>query len=376
MNNIKPIDRKYFDQILGVLSQSKSIDSDYLYEVYSAAIEGIGELTANNTLGNIGGINHFEIIQYCIGEYLYSVMNRSKEQIEEFTNNQEIFNSMVSVVADKYLSLSKFSFNEEKMTHKFLPPVSSLYLYINFISNILNGYQKKSPKTTLVTDLLIKSMSIARCTLDLLINGFETEAFSSWRTLHECECTLIVMAKYGNKAVDEYLKHMKYGLAFRDVMDDKEEETRIFNAMKEELKSHNFKSKDIKKFIEYGWLYVCDDFKEEEGYKLNFRDGLERIAGLSEYASRYETSSEIIHSTPLLIYSSKEYFYYVTLLSLYESFFRLERIFVSVFSSNVDTKQMEQYEKMRNVYYAQLVNIHKRESNAFNAWHQTQSIGK
>ena len=78
-----------------------------------------------------------------------------------------------------------------------------------------------------------------------------------------------------------------------------------------------------------------------------------------------EISSEIIHSTPLLIYSNKEYFYYMTLLSLYESFFRLEQVFVSLFSKRVSPEQMKQYEEMRKVYYAQLVVNHKRELQAF-----------
>ena len=83
------------------------------------------------------------------------------------------------------------------------------------------------------------------------------------------------------------------------------------------------------------------------------------------YSKRYELSSEIIHSTPLLIYSNKEYFYYMTLLSLYESFFRLEKVFVSLFSKRVSEVQMKQYEEMRKVYYSQLVIIHKREMETF-----------
>ena len=82
-------------------------------------------------------------------------------------------------------------------------------------------------------------------------------------------------------------------------------------------------------------------------------------------SKRYEISSEIIHSTPLLIYSNKEYFYYTTLLSLYESFFRLEKVFVSLFSKRVSPEQMVQYEEMRKVYYSQLVVIHKKELDTF-----------
>ena len=55
----------------------------------------------------------------------------------------------------------------------------------------------------------------------------------------------------------------------------------------------------------------------------------------------------------------------MTLLSLYESFFRLEKVFTSLFSKRVNPSQMQQYEEMRKVYYSQLVVIHKRELETF-----------
>ena len=157
---------------------------------------------------------------------------------------------------------------------------------------------------------------------------------------------------------------MNFGLAFNNTIPDKEQQDKIFYEMKEEMREYGLKSKDIRKYIEYGWLYLIAD-KDDPNFKLNFRDGLEKLAGLEMYSKRYELSSEIIHSTPLLIYSNKEYFYYMTLLSLYESFFRLEKVFVSLFSKRVSEVQMKQYEEMRKVYYSQLVIIHKREMETF-----------
>ena len=55
----------------------------------------------------------------------------------------------------------------------------------------------------------------------------------------------------------------------------------------------------------------------------------------------------------------------MTLLSLYESFFRLEKVFVSLFSKRVSQEQMAQYAEMRKVYYSQLVVIHQRELQTF-----------
>ena len=79
-------------------------------------------------------------------------------------------------------------------------------------------------------------------------------------------------------------------------------------------------------------------------------------------------SSEIIHGTPLLIYSNREYFYFLTLLSTYESFFRLEQIFTTTFVKYVNEQQLSGYNQMRNIYYSHLVSIHKREGENFRYW--------
>ena len=352
-------------RIINNMQVNVPLDVDYLYDVYEMACDAIEVLDQEHTQIEVKDINYFDLFLYCVGEYYYSINNMTNEQIEKFKSNENFPSSMASVAADKYLSLSIFNHVEEKLSNRFLPPASSLNMYINFMLNIVKGYKKNDPQSTLISDLLMKSLSISRCILENLLSGYETEAFSSWRTLHECECTLILLDKYGEPLIDRYLKHMSFGLAFNNAIQDKEKQDKIFYEMKEEMKGHNLKSKDIRKYIEYGWLYEIVPLKEQETFKLNFRDGLERLADLSSYAKRYEISSEIIHSTPLLIYSNKEYFFYMTLLSLYESFFRLEKVFVSLFSKRVSKEQMMRYQEMRRVYYSQLVVIHKKEIEEF-----------
>ena len=340
------------------------LDPDYIYDVYEMANEFIGIVDQENVQIEVKEINQFELLLYCVGEYYYSVSHLNEVELARFKANEEYPSSMASVAADKYLSLSIFNHVEKKLGNRFVPPASSLNIYLNFMLNIVKGYKKNDPQSSLISDLLMKSLTISRCILENLLNGYETEAFSSWRTLHECECTLILLDKYGAPLINKYLRHMNFGLAFNDTIPDKEQQDKIFYEMKEEMREYGLKSKDIRKYIEYGWLYLIAD-KDDPNFKLNFRDGLEKLAGLEMYAKRYEISSEIIHSTPLLIYSNKEYFYYMTLLSLYESFFRLERVFISLFSKRVSEMQMKQYEEMRKVYYSQLVIIHKRELETF-----------
>ena len=122
------------------------------------------------------------------------------------------------------------------------------------------------------------------------------------------------------------------------------------------MKEHDLKSKDMKKYIEYGWLYAVKDIEKKEGFKLNFRNGLELAASLDSYSQDYEMSSEVAHSSPLLIYSNKIFFKNVTILRSYESFLRLEEIFYSYLKSykNIDSSS---YEKMRNRYLGMVKNV-------------------
>ena len=355
------------EQVTTIISNLRiniPLDVDYIFDVYETANEVIDLLDKQTTQIEVKEVNQFDLLLYSVGEYSYSVSNLKPEDLEKFKANENYQSTMASVVADKYLSLSIFNHVEKKLANRFLPPASSLNMYINFMLNIVKGYKKNDPQSTLISDLLMKSLTISRCILENLLSGYETEAFSSWRTLHECECTLILLDQYGEPLINNYLKHMNFGLAFNNAIMDKAKQDEIFYSMKDEMREYGLKSKDIRKYIEYGWLYQIVD-KNDESFKLNFRDGLEKLAGLSQYAKRYEISSEIIHSTPLLIYSNKEYFYYMTLLSLYESFFRLEKVFVSLFSKRVSPEQMKQYAEMRKVYYSQLVVIHQRELATF-----------
>ena len=356
-----------------VQANLKEEDKQFVYSIYSYTVEGISDISNTDLLANLQSLNHLELIGYCVGEFSYHVELMSPEVKEKFMKDENTIMMVSSMVADKYLSLNNFSYNQFAQINHFSPQISTLYVYINFMLNIVEKkWNMKDPKFTLLSDLFMKSISICKCTLDLLVRGFNTEAFSCWRTLHECECALHILSQHGEPVVRAYLKHMNYGFAFRDAMSDKEEQTKVFMSMKEEMKQYDLKSKDIKKYIEYGWLYAVPGVKENPNFKLNFRDGLEMVAGLQEYNKRYEMSSEIIHGTPMLIYSSPEYFFFITLLSTYESFFRLEKLFTLAYSRTVGKEEFDGYLNMRSIYFSHLISIHKREAERFKFWQQAQ----
>ena len=45
---------------------------------------------------------------------------------------------------------------------------------------------------------------MCKAIIELLEDGFETEDFSTWRTLHETECVVIILKKYDSTVIKEY----------------------------------------------------------------------------------------------------------------------------------------------------------------------------
>ncbi len=347
-----------FDKLLSDLKIPEQVDRGFLYECYSDALDGVEGLNSTTPSLNAYQINHIQLILYIMNEYaLYSSMVP-----QEVLKSEEFERQLLSTAVDKYYTNEHLSWQDARLANRYQPEISTISLYLNFILSMLDKYPSGDPEKTLLVDVMKKGFSMARCVIELLDGGFETEAFSTWRTLHENECILIVLISFGAPVIKSYLEHMQYALAFRNIL-PKEEGDQLFVKIKDEMRTYGLKSKDTKRFIEYGWLYAVPGIEKIEDFKLNFRDGVERVANLREKAKIYEMSSEIAHSSPLLIYSRKEYFYLLTILNVYESFIRLEKVFTALYLSNVPDIERQRYLAMRAVYGTQIEAIMNHERN-------------
>lgn len=360
----EPINKVSF---IGILKDLKApmqeIDSDFLYDVYVAVVGGINVVMNQATNYQFIPVNHVVVILYILNEYFYTTRTlNSKDKISE---SEELSNGLASVCCDKYLTNEQLNYRSAIYLNKFNPQISTLSLYLNFTMTTLERIQvrKDDQISDLIKRMLQKAFSLSKCILELLVNGFETEAFSTWRTLHENESILTCLMIYKEPMFQEYFKHITYALAYRHQMDEATQ-SKIFEQIKSEMKLHDLKSKDMKKFIEYGYLYVVPDFDKKE-MKLNFRDGVEKAAGLSAYSKFYEMSSEIAHSSPLLLLSEQSYFLNLTLLNLYESFFRLEKIFASYFETYSTKENFDSYSALKKVYMNQLMIIYENTKEKF-----------
>jgi hypothetical protein len=347
--------RERFESLLNELHAPEGAGRDFLYTCYCDATDSSSSLKQQSALLANMPLNPVQLILYLLSEERFYLLTHPDVKEEDLPKNDNYEQLLVSLALDKYYTNEHLAYQSGSFASRFAPEISTMDLYLNFILGMLNRYKRGDPKETLVVDVMQKGFSMAKCIMDLLTNGFETEAFSTWRTLHENECILQVLVRYGQPVIDEYLKHLKYALAFRGALGSKEETDKTFEEIKAGMHAVDLKSKDMKRFIEYGWLLGIPNVMSMEGFKFNFRDGVERCANLRDYAKVYEMSSEIAHSSALLIYSRKNYFYLITLLNLYESFFRLEKIFSSLYLSTAPDAEKEQYRQMRKLYYGELM---------------------
>lgn len=348
------LNKETFVNFLKERKLADEVDFDNLYELYDLVTETISEILAQTNNPFNVYVNHYVVILYIINEYKFYLFSHNIKDHSLITKDSEEIQVIGSLCADKFLTNEKLNFRSEAFLNKFNPPISTLDLYLNFSLRTLESIKVKDRNASLIRDMLTKAMKMGKCIVNLLTDGFETEAFSTWRTLHENECIMICLVKNGAEMFDAYFKHIRYALAYRNQIQNKEEVDKIFEQIKSEMKEHGLKSKDMKKYIEYGYLYSAKNQNPDDPLKLNFRDGVEKLAGLNNYSKVYEMASEIAHSSPLLLFSKRSYYFEITLLNLYESFFRLEVIFEAYYRSVNNEEVVKQYENMKAVYLKEL----------------------
>ena len=115
------------------------------------------------------------------------------------------------------------------------------------------------------------------------------------------------------------------------------------------MKDLKLKSKDTKRFIEYGWILAHNDF-DLNIHKFNFRDGVQTLAGLNHKRDIYQIASEVTHSSPLTLFTKRHYFLSIALENLYSSFLTIEALFAAFYIKNTTKNEAEFYEVTRSIY--------------------------
>jgi hypothetical protein len=301
-----------------------------LWRIFSGVVENLEVKVEKADIRDFI-INPSVIFNYIYEETGYNLQIIKNDEKISFVNNDNYVKTEIKIISDKIFFNEFIVFSSPSLVSRYSPLVTTYTFMINFILKTFSQLNKQGTQERgLLLDILQKGFVMSKTIINLLVQGSNTESFSTWRTLHEVECIAKIL--YENPYLTStYIKHMDYAKYYRNEDEDPTVAEKVIGEVREKMKPYNLKSKDTKKYIEYGWLYsyknVLEKFPE---FRPNFRKGIELIAGLTSYSKLYEMSSELAHSSPILIYSNQDYFKSLTLLCLYDTFFRLEAIFSSV----------------------------------------------
>ena len=265
-----------------------------------------------------------EILEYIIGEVKSSVnddyIQIANNAYESFLLNKEDDKPDISIydtIITKFLNL------------------------VSYLKNINSPMAYYKPEISLINDLFQTVFNNLYAFSILISTKLYTSALTSWRSLHESECILKLLIE-NEKIKKEYIKHIKYNNYLRNQSEySKAELDGNFNKIKKEMSDHNLKSKDMKKFIEYGYLYFAKNYLDSDiKFKLNFRDGLEYLAGLSMYSNVYESASQIVHSSSSYFYANDSFCKDLSLALTYQTLIRITNLYIDYmkdyFLSNPD----------------------------------------
>ena len=345
----------------------------------------------------------FDLINYSYGDWWFAIRDiTSPARKRELSEDSSLIDSIASQVSLKFNILVR-GVRQGKLKISSLSPYSpintALKSLLVFLINLNTPLAKNDPQKSLVEDLFDRVLRKAHGTLKMLSMGLGNDAYASWRTLHEAECILSLLVRDGESLTRVYVQHIIYNNAYRESLGDKEMTDSIFMEMKARMKERGLKSKDMKKFIEYGWLYESSPYRQLErdsylfnryavaspseageatvfrlgrgplkgdpdypdfqarkdvlkdwghdrmkDFKLNFRDGVEMLAGLTRYSDWYETASEVTHSSPVFFYANDQFFFDLSTVALYQLTLRITEMYRRFqrekFESSPSTREM------------------------------------
>ena len=308
------------------------------------------------------GVINEELIKYIKGFYDYLLKNNTIEELKPDLERSSFVDTISSFIVEHYMNNEELRYNLIEDNIRYNPIATSLNGSLNLLLRSLSRFNKENQsELAAILDIVQKGLVLAKCVLDLIAGGFEIEAFAIWRTLYELTAILKVLIENRKTVLPAYLRHMDYSLAFRELYFSKEQINEIFIEIKNRMAALDLKSKDMKRFIEYGWISSLPDFKSAEPeYRFNFREGIERAAGLEGEHLWFELASELAHSSPLLIYSNKSYFRDVSMHNLYSSSLRLISLYRSLYDQTQTSEESTRFSSLLSHYISELKFFYER----------------
>ena len=317
-NIIDRMEDNIFDAQLARLSRvtGKSPDPSFIREMYRRVKARYPEELKQRKirLRALDGARLDEIVSYIFYYHIFYTSHLPADVVKQVEADEKYRSLLVRDVA-VYIVINEH-LNVEKLsnTSVYSPEIAAYNMACSFSLFVLGSFKGEDRRMNGINNLFKKSMVTIKSVINLLAAGNSCDAVILWRHLHELECVLIVLGTKGEELFFRYVQHMEYF-----DMDASPRAEQLQARLSEECKTFGVKERNA--FVNYGWLLHIPEFREGMGkeYRLNFKDGLQKISGQSARHAAYASASKILHPSAWVVAIRDDKFYKFTVFELYRS---------------------------------------------------------
>lgn len=314
-NFIDQMEGRVFDAQIAKLTRvtGKTPNVAFLREMYYRVKEQYAQELENRKirLRALDGARLDEIVAYVFYYHAFHTSHLPPELISRI-EGEEKYSAMlvqdvaVYIVINEHLNVEKFS-----NTSAYSPEIAAYNMACSYSLFILGSFSGQDRRMNGINNLFKKALVTVKSVINLLAAGNSCDAVILWRHLHELECVLITLNTKGEELFFRYVEHMEYF-----DLETKPNAEELQKRLSEESKTYGIKEKNA--FINYGWLVHVEGFREGFGkeYRLNFKEGLQKVAGQSGRYAAYASASKILHPSAWVVAIPDDKFYLFTLLEL------------------------------------------------------------
>ena len=261
-----------------------------------------------------------EMISYIFYYHRFHTTGYTSEQTAAAEKDEKyramlVHDVAVYIVINEHLNVEKLS-----NTSEYSPEIVAFNMACSYSLFLLGSFHGEDQRMRGMNNLFKKSLVTCKGVVRLLAGGNSCDAVILWRHLHELECVLTILSTKGEDLFLSYVRHME----FYDMENNPDPEG-VAKRLSEECKKYGIKERNA--YINYGWLVHVEGFVEGYGkeYRLNFRDGLQKVAGQSHRYAAYSSASKILHPSAWIVAIRDDKFYTFTMFELFKSLVNISR---------------------------------------------------
>ena len=294
----------------------RSPDPEFLREMYRRVKERYPEELKKRKirLRALDGARLDEIVSYIFYYHLFYTSRLPAEVVAKVEADEKYRSLLVRDVAVYIVINEHLNVEKRSNTSEYSPEIAAYNMACSFSLFVLGSFKGEDRRMNGMNNLFKKSMVTIKSVINLLAAGNSCDAVILWRHLHELECVLIVLGTKGEDLFFRYVQHMEYF-----DMESSPRAEQLQQRLSEECKAFGVKERNA--FVNYGWLLHIPEFREGMGkeYRLNFKDGLQKIAGQSARHAAYASASKILHPSAWVVAIRDDKFYKFTVFELFRS---------------------------------------------------------